>query len=240
MEQSAFPTKGNRIRAKNTLALARQGYELLDKKRNVLIREILSLNEQAEMIQEKIGRVFAEAYAALQSANIEMGIRNVERLSYGVPRDEKLKVKFRSIMGVEIPSAEHSGLSAEYNGASAERRGSSAAHSGASAEPKGFSTTPNGAAVQFNFGFGNTTVAMDETYQKFNEAKALIIQLAAVENAAHRLAVNIRKTQKRANALKNVTIPMYEARVKEIQETLEERERDEFTRLKVVKERRMG
>jgi V/A-type H+-transporting ATPase subunit D len=219
MEQSAFPTKGNLILAKNTLALSRQGYELLDKKRNVLIREILALNEQAEVIQEKIGRVFNEAYAALQSANIEMGILNVERLSYGVPRDETLRIKSRSIMGVEIPSAEHGG---------------------AMAAPISAMAAPIGAASQFNYGFGNTTVAMDEAYQKFNEGKALTIQLAAVENAAHRLAVNIRKTQKRANALKNVTIPMYEARVKEIQETLEERERDEFTRLKVVKERRKG
>ena len=56
-----------------------------------------------------------------------------------------------------------------------------------------------------------------------------------VENAAIRLAANIKKTQKRANALKNITIPKYEALTKNIQNALEEKEREEFTRLKVIK-----
>ena len=56
-----------------------------------------------------------------------------------------------------------------------------------------------------------------------------------VENAAIRLAAKIKKTQKRANALKNITIPKYEALTKNIQNALEEKEREEFTRLKVTK-----
>ena len=39
MDPNTFPTKGNLILAKNSLALSRQGYELMDKKRNILIRE---------------------------------------------------------------------------------------------------------------------------------------------------------------------------------------------------------
>ena len=58
-----------------------------------------------------------------------------------------------------------------------------------------------------------------------------------IENAAYRLASNIKKTQKRANALKNITIPRYEALSKSISDYLEEKEREEFTRLKVIKER---
>ena len=61
------------------------------------------------------------------------------------------------------------------------------------------------------------------------------IRLSMVENAAIRLAANIKKTQKRANALKNITIPKYEALTKDIQNALEEKEREEFTRLKVIK-----
>ena len=201
MEQSSFPTKGNLILAKNTLQFSKLGYDLLDKKRNVLIREIMQLIEQAHDIQENLDRVFRTAYAALQAANIEMGISNVERLSYGIPKEETVRVRSRSIMGVEIPVV----------------------------------TYENSTDHKPNFGFGNTTVALDEAYMKFNEAKDLLVRLAAVENAARRLAENIRKTQKRANALKNITIPKYENRVKLIQETLEERDRDEYTRLKVVK-----
>ncbi|MDR1663897.1 MAG: V-type ATP synthase subunit D [Clostridiales bacterium] len=204
MEQNEFPTKGNLILAKNTLKLSKLGYDLLDKKRSVLIREIMLLNEHANEIQEKIDCVFTAAYAALQAANIEMGISSVERFSYGIPREETVRVRARSIMGVEVPVVDYE----------------------------------NATRDALNYGFGNTTVALDEAYRCFNDAKDLIIRLAAVENSAHRLAVSIRKTQKRANALKNVTIPKYEARVKLIQETLEERDRDEFTRLKVIKGKR--
>jgi len=201
VDPNTFPTKGNLILAKNTLRLSKQGYDLLDKKRNVLIREIMDLNDKAKELQNSIDSVFREAYAALQNANIEMGIRNVERLSYGVPKEHTVKVRSRSIMGVEIPLVSYQN-STDHNP---------------------------------SFGFGSTTTGLDIAASKFNRVKDMIVQLSMVENAAYRLAVNIRKTQKRANALKNVTIPRYEQLVKSIQETLEERERDEFTRLKVIK-----
>ena len=60
-----------------------------------------------------------------------------------------------------------------------------------------------------------------------------------LENTAYLLASNIKKTQKRANALKNITILTYTERVKSITNALEEKEREEFTRLKVIK-RNMG
>jgi V/A-type H+-transporting ATPase subunit D len=78
-------------------------------------------------------------------------------------------------------------------------------------------------------------MSLDEACQQFNRVKELTIRLAEVENAAYRLAYNIKKTQKRANALQNITIPKYTKLVKEIQEYLEEKEREEFTRLKVIK-----
>ena len=71
--------------------------------------------------------------------------------------------------------------------------------------------------------------------EAFREVKDLTIKLSAVENSAYRLAGNIKKTQKRANALKNITIPMYTELVRNINNALEEKEREEFTRLKVIK-----
>jgi len=61
-----------------------------------------------------------------------------------------------------------------------------------------------------------------------------------VENSAYRLASNIKKTQKRANAMKNITIPAYETLTKDISNALEEKEREEFTRLKVIKRMKEG
>lgn len=203
MGPNFFPTKGNLILAKNTLKLSRQGYELLDKKRNVLIREIMDLNQKAKEIQSVINQVFKKAYDSLQKANIENGINSIETLSCSVKHEDSVKIKVRSVMGVEIPVVEYKNSTLD---------------------------------MPF-YGFGNITSALDEAVYNFNKVKDLIIVLSVIENAAYRLALNIKKTQKRANALKNIIIPMYEKLTKDIQEVLEERERDEFTRLKVIKKR---
>lgn len=68
------------------------------------------------------------------------------------------------------------------------------------------------------------------------EVKELSLQLAEVENSVYRLAVNIKKTQKRANALKKCDdSEIYLGICKMIEGVLEEKEREEFTRLKVIK-----
>ena len=85
MNPNTFPTKGNLILAKNSLALATQGYGLMDKKRNILLRELMELIDQARDIQSEIDATFTEAYKALQQANIELGINYVQEISASVP-----------------------------------------------------------------------------------------------------------------------------------------------------------
>ena len=58
MDPRTFPTKGNLMLAKNSLALARQGYDLMDKKRNILIRELMNLIDEARGIQDEIDTAF--------------------------------------------------------------------------------------------------------------------------------------------------------------------------------------
>ena len=53
MDPREFPTKGNLMLAKNSLALARQGYDLMDKKRNVLLKELMALIDEAKEIQDR-------------------------------------------------------------------------------------------------------------------------------------------------------------------------------------------
>ena len=64
--------------------------------------------------------------------------------------------------------------------------------------------------------------------------KELTADLATVETSDYRLAESIKKTQKRANALKNITIPSYQALVKDITNAQEEKDRKEFPRLKGI------
>lgn len=81
----------------------------------------------------------------------------------------------------------------------------------------------------------HTGLSIDEAIFSFNKAKRLILSLAEVNNGIQRLNINIQKTQKRANALKNIVIPKYEKTIEQINSALEEKEREEFARLKVIK-----
>ena len=186
--------------AKNSLALAKQGYELMDKKRNILIRELMNLIEEAKTIQTQIDTTCTEAYQALQQANIEVGIHYVQQIAQAIPVENGVRIKTRSIMGTEIPLVEHE----------EEKR------------------------VPY-YGFYNSSESVDAAREGFLKVKELTLRLSMVENSAYRLAMNIRKTQKRANALKNITIPAYTVLVKDITNALDEKDREEFTRLKVVK-----
>ena len=203
MDPRTFPTKGNLILAKNSLALANQGYELMDKKRNILIRELMELIDEAKDIQEQIDTTFTYAYKCLQHANIEHGINLVSQLAYTVPIEDSIRIKSRSIMGTEIPLVDYTQDS----------------------------NMPS-------YSFSTTEESIDLAREAFRKVKDLTIKLSMTENAAYRLATNIKKTQKRANALKNITIPTYTTLVSTISNALEEKEREEFTRLKVIKSRR--
>ncbi|MCI9104437.1 MAG: V-type ATP synthase subunit D [Lachnospiraceae bacterium] len=205
MNPNTFPTKGNLILAKNSLALASQGYELMDKKRNILLRELMGLIDQAKAIQSEIDTTYTEAYKALQQANIELGIHFVEEMAASVPVEDSIRIKTRSIMGTEIPLVQH--------------------------EP---------VPMKLSYAYYSTRESLDEARQHFERVKNLTIQLSMVENSAYRLAASIRKTQKRANALKNITIPTYQALVADITNALEEKDREEFTRLKVIKKGKKG
>ena len=204
MDPRTFPTKGNLILAKNSLALANQGYELMDKKRNILIRELMELIDQAKDIQEQIDSTFTHAYKCLQHANIEHGISLVSQLAYTVPIEDSIKIKSRSIMGTEIPLVDY---------------------------------TPD--ENQPTYSFSTTDESIDRAREAFRKVKELTTKLSMIENAAYRLATNIKKTQKRANALKNITIPTYTTLVSSISNALEEKEREELTRLKVIKQRKI-
>lgn len=197
------PTKGNLINLKKSLALAENGYELLDRKRNILVREMMRLIEDAEEIQRDIDESYDKAYKALQAANVSLGISAV-RTAASVEEENSLTLSYRSVMGVEIPRVNivcDSPLVPAY-------------------------------------GMHNTNFSLDEAYINFNKVKVLTARLAEIENSVYRLANAVKKTRKRANSLKNVVIPNFKADIKLITEVLEEKEREEFSRLKVIKARK--
>lgn len=198
--ENIAPTKANLISAQNSLDFSEKGFELLDKKRNVLIREMMSYVDIAKELQNKINITFIEAYEALKNANITMGIYEVEEISMTIPEGTGYEILFKSVMGVEVP---HINFIRKD--------------------------------VDPRYSFYKSNSAMDIAYKKFNDVKYLMYQLAQVENAVFKLAMEIKKTQKRANALQNIQIPRFKTMIKSIEEMLEEKEREDFFRLKIIK-----
>lgn len=193
------PTKGNLIATKKSYELSKVGFELLDRKRNILIREMMTLIEKAEEIQEKIDATYSKAFGMLHKANIALGV--CEELSLAVPVESRLELSFRSVMGVEIPIVR-------------------------------FKDQEN---TSIPFGLYNSNSDLDKAYACFREVRRMTAVLAEVETSVYLLANAIKKTQKRANALKNVMIPKFENMISFISDALEEKEREEFSRLKVIK-----
>jgi len=194
------PTKANLIKSKNSLAFAKKGYELLDRKRTLLIREMMSLIDEANNLQKEIEIEFSKAYDALKLANITMGTENVEKIARSIEKEKDFTMLTKSVMGVEIPHIkyEEDSLTVEY-------------------------------------GFFRTNPAFDKAVLSFNNIRKLIYKLAEVENSVYKLAMEIKKTQKRTNALEKIQIPKYSSTIKYIEEVLEEKEREDFFRLKRIK-----
>lgn len=203
MAMTVFPTKGNLISTKKSLSLAKLGFDLMDRKRNILVREMMTLIDTATSIRGEIETTFAEAYLALQKANITLGVS--ENIAGGIEIETGVHITYRSVMGVEIPKV------------------------------KLETSLPSN-----NYGFSSTNSQLDLAYIKFEKAKQISVVLAEVENSVYRLANAIKTTQRRANALKNINIPQFEDTVKFITNALEEKEREEFSRLKVIKHNKSG
>lgn len=98
------PTKSNLMATRRSLELARLGFDLLDRKRNIMMREMMALMDDATEIQAQIGAAFAEAYAALIEANMSIGQNAVTHISESIDIADDITLRYRSVMGVEIPT----------------------------------------------------------------------------------------------------------------------------------------
>lgn len=199
MTEQIFPTKGNLMKARKTLALCRMGYDLMDRKRNILIREMMMLMEKAQELRNSVEETYREAYSALQDANVTLGV--IDNLAESIPIEDGVEITYRSVMGVDIPNVSLNDNKRNF----------------------------------IPYGFYATNSQLDKAYVSFSKVKRITVMLAEVDNSIYRLAVAIKKAQRRANALQNILIPKFESTVSYIIDSLEEKEREEFSRLKVIK-----
>lgn len=99
--------------------------------------------------------------------------------------------------------------------------------------------TPRPPRSAFNRGYAPTgvSVRVDEAAQGFEEAISSILKYAEAETRLRRLGNEINKTNRRVNALEELRIPRLKENVRFIEQSLDERQREELFRLKKVKKK---
>lgn len=195
------PTRINLIRTKKTLELAESGRDVLERKRDVLMRELRHSMYDAGKLREEVTLSLAKAFQSLREANVMMGPEVVENVTLASSSKTDFILDHQSIMGVTVPILK-------------------------------FQRKED---VKPDYGFADTSASIDKAFKLFYHVLDTIAQLAQTEGTVFQIANDIQKTQKRVNALKYVFIPMYSATVKHIAFVLEEKEREEFVRMKMAK-----
>ncbi len=93
--------------------------------------------------------------------------------------------------------------------------------------------------TSFTRGYAITGVSsrIDETADKFERILDVIIEYADIETRLKRLGEEIQKTNRRVNALEQITVPALKEQVSYIRQALDERAREDNFRLKKVKKK---
>jgi V/A-type H+-transporting ATPase subunit D len=199
--ENISPTRINLIQTKKTLNLAESGREVLERKRDILLRELRNTIYNADRIRGDLLEILSNAYQSLKEANMAKGSETIANVALGSSYEADFILDFRSIMGVAVPIVK-------------------------------FQSEPD---AKPDYGFANTSVELDKAFKQFYNALELISDLASAEGATFQIANDVRRTQRRVNALDHVLIPMYRNISKKIELVLEEKDREEFVRTKRIK-----
>ncbi|MDE8256781.1 V-type ATP synthase subunit D [Erysipelothrix rhusiopathiae] len=191
-------TKGNLLACKESLRLAKLGYELMDRKRIILMQELSKMMDDVKELRDVIDETYDKAYISLQRANVSLGV--IDRIANLMPVEEDIKIVYRSVMGIEIPKV-----------------------------------TIEEKEVKIPYALSVSNSRLDEVFLQMRQVKLYTAKLAELDNGMYRLAKAIEKSRKRANALQQIVIPDLEIKIKTISDALEEKEREEFIRMKLVK-----
>jgi V/A-type H+/Na+-transporting ATPase subunit D len=203
--QNVAPTKSNLLREKERLALAQEGYELLEQKREILMLELMKRIDEARVLEREMRRRAGTAYPVLRRMLLSAGRDNALELASGVRADFAAKERRVQVSGISMPALE--AVAPEH---------------------------------RLQSSFMNSFTDSDETAVEFSAMLELVAAMAGLRAIVWRLAKEVRKTQRRVNALEKMVIPESKAIKSFIEDSLEEREREAVfstKRLKARKER---
>jgi V/A-type H+/Na+-transporting ATPase subunit D len=199
------PTKSNLFAVRAQLSIAREGFELLEQKREILIMELMRMVEEVKLLERDLDRRVESAYAALKRMIVGMGRETAREVSAGIRFDYVVKEKQSRLMGIPLPTVDVQ--------------------------------TP-GMALKYSF--MSTQGSCDRTMLEFFELLKLVARMAEIRTMVWRLAKEVRRTQRRVNALEKIVIPDVVETKKFIEDVLEEREREVFFVQKILKSRILG
>jgi V/A-type H+-transporting ATPase subunit D len=194
------PTKSNLLRVKEQLAVAEEGHDLLEQKREILVMELMQKVEMVKILERDLDARIATAYPCLKRMLVVVGRDRAERLARNISYRFELKEKLVTAAGMRMPGLEVRMPDAELK-----------------------------------YSPVNSFAECDETVLEFFELLKICTELAAVRTIAWRLAREVRKTQRRVNALEKVVIPTAGETRAYIEAALEERDRDSFFTSKLLK-----
>lgn len=198
----ATATKIELIKIRRSMQVAKMVQKILDDKREVLLKKIDEMIEEANKAREDIWTPLGEIYTSVYNAYMSLGTMTLESISDSTPGIMEVDVNVRRIVDVKIPTLQ-------------------------------VKTREGG--QQLSYGFVETNASVDKASKLIKNMLPGICKAAEYENAIFSLAKELERTQKLLNALEYVIIPQYQDAVYFIKATLEEREREEFVRLKKVK-----
>jgi V/A-type H+-transporting ATPase subunit D len=199
------PTKSSLFAVKAQLIIAREGYELLEQKREILVMELMRMVEEVKLLERDIDARVQTAYKALTRTLLRMGRSEAKNVADGISFEYTTKEKSGKLMGIPLPSLDI--------------------------------TMP---ALELRYSFMGADSSCDATMREFHELLKLVARMAEIRTMVWRLAKEVRKTQRRVNALEKIVIPdVLETRAF-IEGVLEEREREVFFVQKILKSRLLG
>ena len=197
------PTKSNLLAIKDQLAVAMDGYDLLEQKREIIVMELMRMVERVKLLERDIEKAVSEAYPALKSMLMTVGGDRVERIAHAVNYDYTMREKPVTIGGMNFAS-----IDVEL--------------------PK----------QQLFYSFLGTFADSDKVMVSFFKLLNLLTQMASIRTIEWRLANDVKKTQRRVNALDKMIIPQNRETKAYIESVLEERDRENVFVLKSLKNRK--
>ena len=206
--ENVSPTRMNLLGRKAQVSLAKQGVDLLKKKRDALVTDFFVVVKNSLASREQLNQTSQQAVELLNLAVAFEGRQPLESSALPGRRDIRLNVSEKNVWGIRIPEVSADSVVRD----------------------------------QFSRGYSPTAATSRslKTADSFEQMIDLLIVVAGSETRLKRLGSEIKKTTRRVNALEQVVIPRIYREMSYIKGVLEQREREDIFRLKMIKKKGEG